>query len=84
MCSRGNDESSNSRTVIRLGDRVLFSEPAVYEGYERFAEVARILKAKYGSHLIDLIPTEQGHLYLYGDRLRAPEFIDRTRRELSS
>ncbi len=79
-----NDDPSNSRTVMKVGDRVLFSEPAVYEGYERFAEVARILKAKYGSHVKDLIPTERSRLYLYGDRLSALEFIDRVRRELSS
>jgi len=78
------DESHSLRTVIKLGDQVLFSEPVLYEGYERFKEVARILKAKYGSRLKDMVPTEQSYQYLYGDRLSAPEFVDRARRELFS
>lgn len=78
------DAASDLRTVIKLGDDVIFSEPAVYEGYERFAEVARILKSKYGSRLTDLVPTEQSHLYLYGDRLSSPEFVGNIRRELFS
>lgn len=78
------DDGDSSRTVIRLGDQVIFSEPAVFEGYERFAEVARILKSKYGSQLTDVIPTERSHLYLYGDKLSAPDFVRDTRHILFS
>lgn len=67
-----------------MGDHVIFSEPAVYEGYERFDEVARILKSKYGSRLTDLVPTDESHLYLYGDRLGSPELVRSIRRELFS
>ncbi len=76
------DDGVSSRTVIRLGDQVVFSEPAVFEGYERFAEVATILKAKYGSQLTDVIPTESSHLYLYGDKLSAPKLVKDTRHQL--
>lgn len=75
-------EEPSARTVITLGDQVLFSEPALWEGYERFAEVARILKAKYGLRLKDVVPTERSQMYLWGDRISAPEFVDRVRREL--
>lgn len=77
-------EYMNSRTLIKLGEEVLFAEPAAYEGYERFGEVATILKEKYGNRLKDLIPTEESHLYLYGDRLSAPQKVEQIRKELFS
>lgn len=76
------DDGVSSRAIIRLGDQIIFSEPAVFEGYERFAEVATILKAKYGSQLTDVIPTESSHLYLYGDKLSAPDLVKDTRYKL--
>jgi hypothetical protein len=76
------DDGVCSRTLITLGDQVIFSEPAVFEGYERFAEVARVLKAKYGSQLRDVIPTEHSYLYLYGDKLSAPDLVRDVRRTL--
>lgn len=72
------------RTVIKLGNRIIFNEPAVYEGAWRFEEVATILKAKYGSHLKDLEPTERSLLYLYGDRFSTIEEVDTVRRRLFS
>ena len=38
------EESSDHRTLIKHGDEVIFSEPAFYEGYERFVQVAEILR----------------------------------------
>lgn len=78
------DNPDSRRTLIKLGDRVLFSEPEVWEGYERFEEVAEILKTKYGPRLKDVIPTKQSWMYLYGDKSRAPEFVEETRRKLFS
>jgi hypothetical protein len=46
---------------------VIFSEPAFYEGYERFIEVAQILRNRYGAASRDLVPTKASELYLYGD-----------------
>lgn len=58
---------SNWRTIIRLGDRIIFEEPAWYEGYERFGEVAKILRARYGRAIKDLVPTTKSLLQLLGD-----------------
>ena len=77
------DEISDSRTLIKLGDRIICSEPAVYEGAWRFAQVATILKAKYGSRLKDLVPTERSCLYLYGDKVDPKEVADIRRRLFS-
>jgi hypothetical protein len=76
------DDGLSSKTVIKLGDSIIFSEPAVYEGYERFIEVAKILKSCYGSRLIDLVPTERSRLYLYGDQLSSPQIVDQARQEI--
>ena len=60
----------------------LFSEPAVYEGFDRFAEVARILKARYGTRLRDLVPTVASGTYLYGDTYRSFSVVEGVRAEL--
>lgn len=70
---------AGSTTLIRHGERVIFSEPAFYEGYERFIEVAALLKERYGNALTDLEPTDASRLYLYGDRLSAPDQVARCR-----
>jgi hypothetical protein len=54
-------------TVIRLGEREIWREPARWEGYERFDAVKAILKERYGSRFRSLTPTERSTLYLYGD-----------------
>lgn len=61
------DDGSRRETLIKRGDNVIFSEPALYEGYERFVEVAELLCSRYGAALRDLIPTKVSELYLYGD-----------------
>ncbi len=66
-------------TMIRLGDLVIFTEPAVYEGYRRFEEVAQVLKEKYGAALLDLEPTKDSWLYLYGDSISSPERVAKFR-----
>lgn len=71
-----------SEMIIRHGEDVIFREPAVYEGYERFTEVAKLLIDRYGSALIDLIPTSRSECYLYGDRLSAGSIVEKARREL--
>ena len=69
-------------TVIRHGDQEVWREPAFWEGYERFGDVLRILKARYGKRLKDVVPTQRSKLYLYGDRLSAPDIVDKARRQL--
>jgi hypothetical protein len=69
-------------TVIRYGDRVLFSEHALWEGYERFEEVCKIIREKYGARAVDLVPTPSSELYLYGDVLSSPTVVIEARRRL--
>ena len=61
------DHGSSRETLIKHGDNVIFAEPALYEGYERFIQVAEISRSRYGAALRDLIPTTASELYLYGD-----------------
>jgi len=78
------DYQRGGDTLIKHGHTIIWREPAYYEGYERFAEVANILKQKYGDRLQDLVPTRKSYIYLYGDRLSASDQVDKVRKALSS
>jgi hypothetical protein len=79
------DDSGKTRdTLIKHGDTVIFRERAAYEGYNRFIEVAEILRKRYGPALQDLIPTQWSEQYLYGDRYSAIAAVDEARREIVS
>ena len=67
--------------LLRYGKKEIFKEPAVYEGYERFEEVARILKARYGNALLDMAPSQNSEVYLYGDSLTAADRIANFRKD---
>ena len=69
------DNGSRKETLIKHGDHVMFAEPAFYEGYERFTEVAEILRTRYGTALRDLIPTAASKLYLHGDYSGSPAVV---------
>ena len=69
-------------TVIRHDDRVLFSEPELWEGYERFEQVCKIVREKYGSNVTDLVPTRDSELYLYGDDWYSPDFVNTARQTI--
>ncbi len=69
-------------TVIRFCDQVIWREPVRYEGYWRYEEIVDLLLEKYGTRLRDLEPTERSWMDLYGDKMGAPQQIDRTRAEL--
>jgi hypothetical protein len=75
-------DGDDDMTLLRFGDAVIFSEPAVYEGYERFEEVTRILKARYGNALQDVVPSPASETYLYGDSLTASERVEKFRLEI--
>lgn len=62
-------------SLIKLGDRVLFSEVAFFEGSWRFVEVAEIIRRRYGGAVLDLMPTRGSGLYLYGDELASIERV---------
>ncbi|MBM4035296.1 MAG: hypothetical protein FJ291_26425 [Planctomycetes bacterium] len=76
-------EGGGHQTVIKCGDRVVWREPAIYEGYRRFAEVVVILKSKYGERLLDVEPTDESGYYLYGDRLSSPGIVEAARAQLA-
>lgn len=69
-------EPSDSWTILRHGDRVIWREVAFYEGIGRFAEVLWILREKYGPRLAELRPTFDSSLYLCGDDIQAGSKID--------
>jgi hypothetical protein len=71
-----------SETLLMSGDKVVFREPALFEGYERFIEVAEILRARYGTALRDLVPTKGSEIYLYGDRSTSPDTVAKARRRI--
>ena len=64
---------------ILHGDRIVWRELSFYENYHRFGEVARILKAKYGDALSDLVPTERSYTHLLGDSLSADSSVEAVR-----
>lgn len=78
------DYDSHRETLIKHGDNVIFAEPALYEGYERFIEVAEILRSRYGAALRDLIPTKGSELYLYGDNSSSPATVAVARKRIFS
>lgn len=69
-------------TVIKLGDRVIFSELGGWENYERFIEVAKILRARYGSAMKDLVPTYRSMGSLGGDYWHAFSNMDAARENI--
>ena len=63
--------------VLRHGDAEIWRELAYFESYARFQEVFEILRQRYGSRLAEVRPTGVSKMWLYGDRLSAPDVIDR-------
>jgi len=76
------DEKKECYTQIKYVDKVIFTELALWEGGFRYREVAEILKEKYGSRLLDLVPTRAGWLYLGGDSFVALHEAKLARSEL--
>lgn len=77
------DYQRGGDTVIKYGGEIIWREPARYECYKRFAEVANILRRKYGDRLHDLAPTDRSLLYLYGDCSFASGEVAEVRRALA-
>lgn len=73
------NEGSRDQTTLRLNGKLIFREPAVYEGSRRFAEVVSILVQKYGTRLEDVVPLSPSHLYLFGDNLGSINSVKATR-----
>lgn len=75
-------DEQGDETVIRFEDQVIWREPARYEALWRFKEIVELLKAKYSTRLRDLAPTKRSWMDLYGDKMGAPDSVDRIREEL--
>jgi len=54
-------------SLIRFGNQIVWREETGWEVYDRFEEIAAILKQKYGRRLIDMVPTLRSEYALYGD-----------------
>lgn len=70
-------------TVLRYGNQEVFRELACYDGFLRFEEVVKILKKKYGPRLHDVIPSKKSMIYLYGDRLYSPDYVENVRKGIT-
>jgi len=62
-------DQEGEETVLRKADVEIWREPAVWDGYQRF------LKARYGSRLQDLEPTEASMENLLGDNSAASSIV---------
>ncbi len=76
------EHGSSSFVVIRHGEREIWREVALYEGFERFEEIVKILMEKYGTRLADVVPTPASEYYLYGDVMRAPDAVKAVRKSI--
>ena len=63
----GSEPAGPNFTTIKHEGQVIWREPAYYECVNRFNEVVKILRQKYGDRLKALIPTRRSETYLYGD-----------------
>ena len=72
-----------AESIILHEDRVIWREKTGWEVYERFEEIAGILKQKYGKRLKDLVPTTRSLYALYGDSTRAYFHVIFARESLS-
>jgi hypothetical protein len=78
------DTDAGRMTVLRQDTTELWREPALYEGYVRFRKIVDILRQKYGLRLADVVPTPASELYLFGDKLAAPDDVHATRNALKA
>jgi hypothetical protein len=72
-------DAEGENTILRWRGQVLWTEPACWEGVNRYAEVVDILKEKYGDRLYDVEPSPRSELYLFGDQYSARGKVDQIR-----
>jgi hypothetical protein len=58
------EEDSEKNIVITCRGKIIWKEILTYQYYERFIEIGKIFKQKYGDRMIDLVPDVDGY-YLY-------------------
>ena len=74
-------EGGENYIEITYNDEVVWKEIRVYEYYERFIEIGKLFKEKYGKRMIDIVPDVNG-VYLYGDDSHSFQLIEDFRKEL--
>ena len=74
-------EGNENYIEITFEGKVIWREIRLYEYYERFIEIGKLFKKKYGKRMIDIVPDVNG-VYLYGDDSRAGQMIEDFRKEL--
>src|SRR5262245_15968712 len=75
-------DQDGADSIVRYGDMTVWRERTGWEVYERFAEIALILKHRYGSHLVDLVPTANSCYALLGDSSAATFHVTSAREAL--
>lgn len=70
-------------SLILHGDAIIWREKTGWEVYDRFEEIAVMLKQKYGKRLIDIVPTPRSRYALYGDSTAAYFHVTYVRESLS-
>ncbi len=66
---------------IMYNGKEVWKEPLLYEYYERFIEIGKMLKEKYGNRMKDFVPPEY-QVWLLGDKISAPDLINSFRESL--
>lgn len=74
-------EEDEHYIAITYKDEVVWKEIRVYEYYDRYIEIGKLFKEKYGNRVADIVPDVNG-VYLYGDDSRADQIIEDFRKEL--
>lgn len=59
----------------------IWKEPLLYEYYERFIDIGKVLQEKYGNRMKDLVPPDN-RSSLYGDRLSSIDRVKEFRKSL--
>jgi len=60
-------DQMDSDSIVLHRDLVIWRERTGWEVYDRFVEIAGILKQRYGRRLVDIVPTPRSLYALYGD-----------------
>jgi ankyrin repeat protein len=80
MALTWNQDGADS--IVRYGDTTVWRERTGWEVYNRFEEIALILKHTYGSRLVDLVPTPNSRSALLGDSSAATFHVASAREAL--
>lgn len=69
-------DTADGNVTILNGCQVIFVEPMIYQGYERYEEMVTILKERYGHALRGVHPTARSYEPLCGDKTGAASRLE--------